>query len=152
MIQFTPDPTHAVREMVRVLRPGGVLCLATWKKIDVMELAAQAGREVDSSIKSNTPYDSHWPMESDEATAIFENMGLERISATAIRNDLNMSMELVMDYFLSMKNPAAKRAMQDWVDSGRMGELEQAMRKIASQRGSSAVGAEALLICAQKPA
>lgn len=80
MLMFVPDPQQAVREMRRVLRPGGRLVVSVWQGLDnnvVYRELVEATREVAGDDSANS---MAWPFTMGQAgrlKEIFEAAGIE---------------------------------------------------------------------------
>jgi len=76
-IIFCPDPSIALAEMMRVTRPGGKICVATWSENG---WAAALRREAASAWNGITPLPTTWssPSEFEKAAA-----GLESVSSAS---------------------------------------------------------------------
>ena len=90
MLMFVPDPTKAISEMRRVLRPGGRIVVSVWQGLDtnpVYDALVRATREVIDDASANS---MAWPFTMGEAgklTDIFSAAGLENASI-AVHNGI----------------------------------------------------------------
>ncbi|MFD9679174.1 class I SAM-dependent methyltransferase [Rhodococcus sp. NPDC059969] len=75
-IIFCPDPAIALAEMMRVTRPGGKICVATWSENG---WAAALRREAASAWKGITPLPTTWARSSEFEKAA---AGLESVSSS----------------------------------------------------------------------
>lgn len=151
MIQFTNDPKLAVREMHRVLRPHGVLGLATWGEHDLYRLCERVGRKLDSRWTLPEPYSKLWPVSEHEVLAALQAIGFAKVKVWKIQIDfVAQGSEGMIEYAFSGQNPANEAVLRAWRDNGRDTELKHAMTKTAQEEGTEVLTSEALMAVAQK--
>jgi SAM-dependent methyltransferase len=108
-LNFVPNPASAVREMMRVTRPGGVVSVAVWDYGEGMEMLRVFWDEavaLDPSLAARD--ERHMPLcRRGELAELWRASGFERVEEQAITVDL--SFESFDDYwrpFLGGQGPA----------------------------------------------
>jgi SAM-dependent methyltransferase len=130
VLNFVPEPPHAVREMVRVAVPDGVVGLYVWDYSDRMQMMRHfwdAAAALDPSMAGQDE-SKRFPMCRPELLeAMFRDVGLVDIEVRAI--DIPTVFHDFDDYwtpFLSGQAPAPRYAMS--LDEGRRAALREHLR------------------------
>ena len=124
MIQFTPDPLRALREMYRVCKSGATLGLCMWG-----ELCFDAPwEETVRNFEPGYTYPHAWtPDWSDEGRlrAYIQEVGFKDVQSKTIRPRWDFeSPEEYFKFYLESKNPEFMRGYQPWWNKG----METTMR------------------------
>ena len=113
-LNFVPDPASAVREMMRVTRPGGLVSAAVWDYGDGMEMLRVFWDEavaIDPPIAARD--ERHMPLcRRGELAALWRDSGFERVEEQAIA--IELPFESFDDYwqpFLGAQGPAGAYAV-----------------------------------------
>ena len=140
MVQFTPDPHHALQEMYRVTRPGGTLGLGMWGELCMNKPWEDTVRHFEP--ESNYKYPHTWaPDWEDEAClrGYIQDAGFKDIKMECIRPRWNFeSTEDFFYFFLESKNPECVRGYQPWWDRGMENIMRPVLEKIVTEKYSSA--------------
>jgi SAM-dependent methyltransferase len=107
VLNFVPEPTAAVREMIRVTRPGGVVAAAVWDYGEGMGMLRVFWDEA-VVLDPDAPDEGRMPLSrSGELTATWRDRGLREVEDTALT--IKQSFESFEDYwqpFLLGQGPA----------------------------------------------
>ena len=89
VVNFIPDARAAVKEMVRVTKPGGTVAAAVWDYGEGMEMLRAFWDEAVALRPGDAPKDErHMPFcRSGELSALWRESGLERVSEVALTVD-----------------------------------------------------------------
>lgn len=109
VLNFVPDPKKALREMVRVTRPGGTVAAAVWDYDEGMEMLRVFWREAVALAPSIDARDErHMPLcRSGELAALWKQQGLRDVAEEPLTIDTRFSS--FDDYwspFLEKQGPA----------------------------------------------
>ncbi len=109
VINFIPEAGLALREMIRVTKPGGVIAAAVWDYADGMQMLRRFWDEAVASDPSSAPLDEGLMALSrkGELSSLWRRHGLENVEETALEAVLNL--ESFDDYwapFLLGQGPA----------------------------------------------
>lgn len=89
-LQFMPDKAAAVREMRRVLAPGGRMAVATWRSLEhapgVLELNAVAERHVGRIVDSRHSFGS-----ADALTRLLVDAGFSEVNTGTLAHDVQFA-------------------------------------------------------------
>ena len=113
VMNFIPDPAKALREMIRVTRPGGVVSAAVWDYGDGMEMLRVFWDEAVAIDSTIAPRDErHMPLcKRGELTALWRTNGIQEVAEQAIA--IELPFESFDDYwspFLGGQGPAGAYA------------------------------------------
>ena len=129
-INFIPDSAGALREMIRVTRPGGVVAAAVWDYGEGMQMLRVFWDEavaLDPAIAGRD--ERNMPLcRRGELAALWRAHGLERVEEQPI--DVELSFSSFDDYwrpFLGGQGPAGSYAAS--LDEPKRGALEASLRK-----------------------
>ncbi|MCJ1442546.1 MAG: hypothetical protein MMC23_003042 [Stictis urceolatum] len=152
MVQFTPDVTQSLREMHRVLKPGGVLGLATWGKIDVSHvLFPKAGLNIDPNWKPAGPFEEEWPMYESSIKERLISLGFVDVNVFKVKMPYGMDKQWLKTYPIDSENPSTDNVIEYWIKSGRMDEFRAEYAKVVDALDDvSGLGAEGVLAIARK--
>ena len=138
MIQFTPDPLRALKEMYRVTKVDGTLGLCMWG-----ELCFDAPWE--DTVRHFEPdytYPHTWtPDWSDEGRlrAYIAEAGFKDIRCKIFRPRWDFeSLEEFLSFYLESKNPEFMRGYQPWWDKGMEGTMRPMFERIVKEKYNNA--------------
>jgi SAM-dependent methyltransferase len=78
MLQFVPDRAKAVREIRRVLAPGGRLVVSTWRPRSFQPLFEALGKSAESHLGGSN--DKRWSLDGDELRVLLVEAGFDRVT------------------------------------------------------------------------
>ena len=113
VLNFVPDTVLAVREMVRVARPNGIVAAAVWDYGDGMEMLRVFWDEAVALDPAAAARDErHMPLSGrGELSALWEDLGLQRVEGAALTLDMAFtSFDDFWQPFLCGQGPAGAYA------------------------------------------
>jgi SAM-dependent methyltransferase len=137
VINFIPDPTEAVQQMIRVIRPGGIVAAAVWDYGASMEMLRVFWDEVVALDPAASASDErHMPLcRRGELAALWRGNGLEHVQERELAVELAFSS--FDDYwqpFLGGQGPAGAYAAS--LSNGQRASLEARLRTRLVGRGN----------------
>lgn len=111
MTQFTSNPLHSFREMIRACRPGGVVAVGSWGRFDLEDVFVAAARMVDSEWTSPGLWPTKvWPEDREGLVALFEAQGLGDVRVERKVEQMGFGgVEEFVGYVFGSGNPALER-------------------------------------------
>ena len=151
MIQFTDGPMHALREMYRVLKPGGWIGLGSWIDVSINRPWEEACRGLDPLFVPQTPFDkSAWTGEAEVERALKE-AGFADVVSEKLRVCLRFEgPEDYVGYWYEAKNPGMLKMQSAW--KGHIEEVRESLEKVVREKysGGREFWLEAVLTVAKK--
>ena len=139
MIMFTQEPMNVVREMQRVLRPGGVVGLALWgEKVGPNDLWEEACQTLDPTYRLPSPFaDANaWrtPREAEDALREvgFEDIRTQVYTVPFVFEDTSSYLR----FWYGSKNPVSDRFKESF--RGDQEEAKKALEKVLKERYNDA--------------
>jgi SAM-dependent methyltransferase len=130
VMNFIPDRARALREMIRVTKPGGVIAAAVWDYSDGMKMLRVFFDEAIALDPAIEPEDeAHMPLSKrGELAALWTAAGMENVTETSL--EITMHFESFDDYwqpFLLGQGPAGAYAAK--LTKDRQAALAERLRK-----------------------
>lgn len=151
MIQFTDGPKQALREMHRVLKPGGVIGLGSWIDIAINWPWEEACRRLDPHCVPESPFGkSAWKGKPDVERAL-EEAGFADSQSQRLRVCLRFEgPEEFVGYWYEAKNPGMLKMQSAW--KGDIEEVRQSLEDVVREKygGGREFWLEAVLTVAEK--
>ena len=152
MVQFTPAPFEALREMYRVTRSGGTLGLAMWGNSILYEPWIDACSQFEPGYTYPHTWSLDWEQE-EELIAYIGKAGFKEIQIKILKLRWNFNgPEDLYKFFLESKNPEFERAIQPWKERGRYDAVEAEYKRIVEDKyeGARDFAMKVLLFVARK--
>ena len=157
VVQFTPGPENIVREMYRVLQPGGFFGLTLWgEKIGPAMVWKDTCQMVDPSY-CIPPWlfdPSEWRTP-EQVESVLKAVGFKDIKCEVLTEafELGWTVEEYLDFWYApATHPMAIRLIADFGERSEGEEVKEAMRKVLKERYDDAKGvtADCVLVTARK--
>lgn len=131
MITFLPSPINALREMHRVLRPGGVIGLGLWgEKNGPAKIWDTACKKVDPTFHSN-PVPTAW-LRPEQAEAGLSEVGFRDVKSEIFPMLFEMEdADAFLHFWFETRNPAVLKSISKW--KGDLEPVKQAMREVLKE-------------------
>ena len=115
MLQYTYNPSGAVREMYRILRPGGVVGLANWIDVAINWPWNKACKRLDPNFEPVKHFDeAAWTTEQEVEAALMK-VGFQEVRSELVRTRMQFeSAEDFVNYWYNSKNPGMVKAQSGW--------------------------------------
>ena len=152
MIQFSPDPLRALKEMYRVTKPGGTLGLCMWGELCFDAPWEDTVRHFEPDYVYPHAWTPEWSDEGRLQTYVHD-VGFNDVRMKTIRPRWNFeSPEEYFQYYLESKNPEFMRGYQPWWDMGMESTMRPMFERIVRDRYNGAKGFDmkVFLIVARK--
>ena len=152
MVQFTPAPLQALKEIYRVTKVGGTIGLAMWGNSILYEPWIEACRQFESGYKYPHTWSPDWEQD-DELKAYIHQAGFKDIQMKTLKPRWNFKgPEGLYDFFLGSKNPEFERAIRPWKENGRYNEVEAVYKRFVEEKYNGAINFDmkVLLFIARK--
>ena len=139
MVQFTPAPLQALKEMYRVTKIGGTVGLAMWGRTILYDLWIEACRHFESGYEYPHTWSPDWEQDDDLKTYIHWAK-FKDIQMKTLKPRWNFKgPENLYEFFLRFKNPKFERAIRPWKESGRYDEVEAVYKRLVEEKYNGAV-------------
>ena len=130
MIQFTPEPLSALREMYRVTKPGGALGLCMWGELCFDAPWEETARQFDPTYTYPRPWTDDWQDEK-RLRQYVEAVGFKDVQMRTIRPRWDFeSPEEYFKFYLESRNPYFMAGYQPWWDKGMEGIMRPMFERI----------------------
>ena len=130
MIQFTPDPLRALREMYRVTNPGGALGLCMWGELCFDAPWEETARQFEPNYSYPRPWTADWQDEK-RLREYIEAVGFRDVQMRTIRPRWDFqSPEEYFNFYLESRNPYFMAGYQPWWDDGKEGIMRPMFERI----------------------
>ena len=152
MIQFTPDPLRALREMYRVCKPDATLGLCMWGELCFDAPWEETVRHFEPDYTYPHTWTPDWSDE-ERIQAHIREAGFKDVRSKIIRPKWDFeSPEEYFEFFLESKNPEFIRAYQPWWDKGMESTMRPMLERIVREKygGAKDFDMKALLFVARK--
>ncbi len=125
MLQTLTTPLDAVKQMLDVLEPGGVIGLALWgERVEVYDIWTKAVRKLEPEYVMPPPFDdeSAWRTK-EELAASLAAAGFKNVRTEMVRMPFGTKgVEEYIQFWFGTRNPGATKVRDRWVNGG--GEVE----------------------------
>lgn len=153
MNQFAPSPQKTVEEMHRVLKPHGVLGLATWGKIDFERPWQDAVRQViDPKWESPGAFEP-WPQETEGVQQAIEQAGFKDVEVKRTKSVYKYKThEELSKFVFEGGNPGVEKFISPLREHEKYGEAQKVWEEIMRKEFPDAakIGLEAFLTVGTK--
>ncbi|KAK3174660.1 hypothetical protein OEA41_001906 [Lepraria neglecta] len=139
MVMFTLEPLNVVREMHRVLEPGGLIGLGIWgERLGPNTLWEEACQTLDPTYKLPSPFadPNAWRTE-DEIAQAFTQLGFKEIHTEIYKVPFEFeNTAAYLKFWYGAKNPVADRFKLSF--KGDQEEAKKALEKVLKERYNDA--------------
>lgn len=141
VIHFVPDPTKGIKEMARVVRPGGLVATYVWDALgngSPTDLILAEMRAM--GLTPGGPPSVH-ASTAEALHGLWRDAGLERIASRTIT--VRRGFDDADDYWDAISGTGVPKAMLDRMDAAAIAELKDRVRTRVSAEGQRRITLEA---------
>ena len=134
MVQFTPSPETVLREMYRVLQPGGVVGIGIWGQgIDTLNIWQDACRTIDPQYVAPSTFPQGTWTTTDELEKALKDAEFTEVRSEASKLHFDFEdTEAFLRFMFESKHPTMQKFIGSW--TGDLGEVRKAVEKIVRER------------------
>jgi ubiquinone/menaquinone biosynthesis C-methylase UbiE len=132
MITYSPSPINTLREMHRVLRPGGVIGIGIWgEKNGPLIIWNAACQKLDPTFESKPLSPSSW-IRPGQVEAALSEVGFKGVKSEIFPMLFEMEdADAFLHFWFESKNPMALKCINEW--KGNLEPVKQAVREVLKE-------------------